>query len=511
MNALTNASSGRLGTIAWGQRYLPRHFQRPPSKLHLWLGEQLDRSRLSRGGKVNVIGPRGAAKSTIGSLSFVLQAALEDNEPYVWIVSDTRNQAQTHLENVKHELESNPLLAEDYPRAVGVGPRWRAAAIELRNGSIIEAYGTGQRLRGRRRGANRPTLIICDDLQNDGHIASATQRASSRDWFHGSLLKAGSRTTNLVNLATALHRDALAMQLHRTPGWTSQLFRAIETWPTRTDLWDEWERIYCNLDSPAAREEAREFYAANRAEMDAGAELLWPEEEDVYRLMCMRTEEGHTAFEREKQSSPVDPERCEWPESYFSESQDEGLWFADWPADLQLKTMALDPSKGTDAKHGDYSAFVMLGVDRRGMIYVEADLARRPTPQMVADGVQLYRRFQPDVFGVETNQFQELLAGEFTAEFRRQGFSRVAPASITNHTNKQLRIRRLGPYLSQRRLRFHRGSASSQLLVDQLRDFPLGTYDDGPDALEMALRLAEELHCGGRTDDGLGKRLPVGS
>ncbi|MEQ8839038.1 MAG: hypothetical protein RID07_19690, partial [Lacipirellulaceae bacterium] len=193
-----------MGTNTWGQRYLPRHFRQAPSKLHLWLGEQLDRLRLSRGGKLNVIGPRGAAKSTIGSLSFVLQAALEDNEPYIWIVSDTKNQAQTHLENVKHELETNELLAADYPRAVGIGPRWRASAIELRNGSIIEAYGTGQRLRGRRRGANRPTLIVCDDLQNDQHIASATQRASSRDWFHGSLLKAGSRTTNLVNLATAL-------------------------------------------------------------------------------------------------------------------------------------------------------------------------------------------------------------------------------------------------------------------------------------------------------------------
>jgi hypothetical protein len=29
--------------------------------------------------------------------------------------------------------------------------------------------------------------------------------------------------------------------------------------------------------------------------------------------------------------------------------------------------------------------------------------------------------------------------------------------------------------------------------VNQLRDFPIGDHDDGPDALEMALRLAEEL------------------
>jgi hypothetical protein len=48
------------------------------------------------------------------------------------------------------------------------------------------------------------------------------------------------------------------------------------------------------------------------------------------------------------------------------------------------------------------------------------------------------------------------------------------------------------------------------LLVDQLRDFPAGAHDDGPDALEMALRLANEVLYGRNASDGLGNRLPVG-
>ena len=144
------------------------------------------------------------------------------------------------------------------------------------------------------------------------------------------------------------------------------------------------------------------------------------------------------------------------------------------------------------------------------MIYVEADLARRPTPQMVADGVALCRRFRPDAFGVEANQFQELLCDELAAEFARQGMAYIVPAAIHNHVNKLVRIRRLGPYLSRRRLRFLASSPSTQLLVDQLRDFPAGAHDDGPDALEMALRLAEDVWHGRTTSDGLGNRLPVG-
>ena len=312
------------GTLAWGRKYLAGHFRRAPSTMHLWLGEQFDALQQSRGTKVNVIGPRGGAKSTIGTLCYVLQAAVEGWEPYIWIVSDTKNQAQMHLENIKIELEENKRLAEKYPHACGPGPRWRSAALKLRNGTVIESYGTGQRLRGRRRREYRPTLIVCDDLQNDGHTASAIQRESSRHWFHGTLLKAGTKQTNFVNLATALHRDALAMQLHRTPGWQSRMFRAIEKWPTNKELWSDWEKRYCDSENPQARELALEFYLQHQSAMDQGAVLLWPEEEDLYTLMKMRVEEGHTAFEREKQSSPVDPERCEWPESYF----DEHLWFS---------------------------------------------------------------------------------------------------------------------------------------------------------------------------------------
>jgi len=134
---------------------------------------------------------------------------------------------------------------------------------------------------------------------------------------------------------------------------------------------------------------------------------------------------------------------------------------------------------------------------------------RRPTPQMVTDGVTLCHQHQVDSFGVESNQYQELLAGEFQAEFRRRGLRSTEPYAIHNHVNKQMRIRRLGPYLSQRRLRFLATSPATRLLVDQLRDFPLGSHDDGPDALEMALRLAEQMANGRDHQDGLGNRLVV--
>lgn len=488
--------------LVWARRLLPEHFDRPPSRMHLWLAEQLAVFDRRRGCRLNVIGPRGSAKSTVGTLAYVLRRALEGGEPYIWIVSDTRNQAAAHLENLRQELESNRQVQAAYPRAAGKGRPWRRHALGLPNGVTIEAIGTGERIRGRRRAAQRPTLIICDDLQNDSHIDSARQRESSRRWFDGTLLHAGSRRTNVLNLATALHREALAWQLASTPGWTSGTFQAIEQWPARMDLWEQWEALYREVERSDSRDRADAFYSEHQQEMLAGAELLWPESEPLLHLMKTRVEVGPTAFDREKQSSPVDPSRCEWPDSYF----DDSIWFDDWPGSFRIKTMALDPSKGVDARRGDDSAYVMLGVATDGVLYVEADLVRRPVAEMLADGVALHERFRPQAFGIEANQFQDLLAPRFAAEFQAAGLIAPSPWLLHNRINKRVRIRRIGPYLSQRRMRFRSGSAGTKKLVEQLMQFPEAAHDDGPDALEMAIRLAEELSRG-TPNDGLGDRL----
>jgi hypothetical protein len=41
------------------------------------------------------------------------------------------------------------------------------------------------------------------------------------------------------------------------------------------------------------------------------------------------------------------------------------------------------------------SAIVKLGRDHNGILYVEADLQRRPTPQLIADSVEMIRLFNP--------------------------------------------------------------------------------------------------------------------
>jgi predicted phage terminase large subunit-like protein len=169
---------------------------------------------------------------------------------------------------------------------------------------------------------------------------------------------------------------------------------------------------------------------------------------------------------------------------------------------LHLRVLSLDPSKGKDADRGDYSAFVKIGIDRSGVMYIEADLQRRPTPKIVADGVEMVRQFKPDGFAIEVNQFQELLSADFLRVGQEQQ-THLPIFEYNNQVNKEVRIRRLGTYLSQRKLRFKSSSPGTNLLVQQLKDFPVGDHDDGPDALELGVRLLVELW------NGQGQR-PVG-
>ena len=182
-----------------------------------------------------------------------------------------------------------------------------------------------------------------------------------------------------------------------------------------------------------------------------------------------------------------------------------GFWFDAWPDHLDIKVMALDPSKGADAKTSDWQALIFYGRDSAGVEYVEADMGRRPvvaargpdgtelTDGMVEHVAREYARFQPERLAVEVNQFQQLLLVPLRSAAHRLNIEmRFTP--VDNRVNKQVRIRRLGEALGQRKMRFKANSPGTRKLVDELKAFPSGATDDGADALEVARRISIDLY-----------------
>lgn len=190
-------------------------------------------------------------------------------------------------------------------------------------------------------------------------------------------------------------------------------------------------------------------------------------------------------------------EGAEWPAEFF-----ERVLFDEWPPLLDWRIMALDPSKGTADRSGDYSAWIMLGIDRDLVLWVDCDMDNlRPvepltsepgTSSICGDGIELFKMFRPSAVIVEVNGFQEMVATALLRWARNAGI--VLPLYKVCHTTPKLqRIRTLTPYLSQRRLRI-RNTKGGNLLLAQMRDFhPKCEHDDGPDALATAIELANKL------------------
>ena len=167
--------------------------------------------------------------------------------------------------------------ARDYPAAAGVGPVWRQNRMELRNGAVIAALGTGGRDGGRRSRQARPSLVIFDDVENNDTITSAVKREWAWRWATREVIPAGTAGTNFLSVGSALHREAVAVRLGRLPGWTGRTYQAVSHWPDQMDLWDESARLATNLADPDRGDTAeQQYYDANREAMGVGAEVYRP-------------------------------------------------------------------------------------------------------------------------------------------------------------------------------------------------------------------------------------------
>ena len=465
--------------MEWMQTYLPHYLTSKPSQLHLDIAQDLKSFHTTRGRKENRLAPRRSGKTVWATTGYGAYCALEGVERYTLVFSETSTQANAFLRDIRTEIEENETIRRDYPESAGRGTISRDDVVRLRNGCMIQARGVGSSVRGLKNRNARPSLIIGDDLNEDEDAYSPTRRSRKLEWFKKSVMNLGNPDTNMIVLGTAIHRQAIVYELYRgdmAATWRSKTYRSIIKWPDRMDLWSEWEQIASNLGDESREEKARAYYDANRGEMDAGSVVLWPDGEPLYELMKHRLAVGDAAFRCEKGDEPGTEGSTEWPSEYFDRPD---LWFSDWPDDIQGKAYYLDPSKGEWSKAGDWQAHCWGGWSKRhNALYVECDLRREPTTEMVARAIRQAQQFGSPVTA-ETNSTMGLLM----AEFERQANGRlVGLQGIHNSDAKLQRMRTLGPFLARGQIKI-RNTAGGRETVSQLRDVPNGEFDDGCDAL----------------------------
>lgn len=218
----------------------------------------------------------------------------------------------------------------------------------------------------------------------------------------------------------------------------------------------------------------------------APGDALWPERYSREKLIEIKESKSAFWWNALYDQRPSRHDSAEWPDEYFGEH----IWTDYWPASFERSALYLDPSKGRTEK-SDFSALVFVGLSG-GLLWVDANIARRDVVSLAAQSVGMFSDLQPQVFGLESNAWQDLLAGEFDRLCRDQRIPPLPVHLVENTVNKHVRIARLGPYLSRRKIRLRR-TDGNRLLLRQLRGFPLAEHDDGPDALEGAIRCLNQL------------------
>lgn len=309
-------------------------------------------------------------------------------------------------------------------------------------------------------------LIVADDLVRDmKEVSNPARRHSLDTWCNGELLARLEPAGKVLVVMSRRHPD------DQSGRFLSQ-----------------------NPELPPGQR----WHVVRMPAIDEAGNALWPERYSLDRLLAIkrRFELAGMSYLWDslyQQEPKGDATLVEWPEEWF-----DGVLYDELPPDLpvRLQILALDPSKGSNAKRGDYASFSDIILDRAGVLWVVPHLARWPTSTIEDHAVGLMERTRYDGVVVEANGFQAVLAQNIRDKARAKGI--WAPVHLhENSENKVVRIRLdVGPLLAQKRVRIKGGLVSSRLAVNQLKEFPTAAHDDFPDSVSLGTKLINYILTG---------------
>lgn len=324
-------------------------------------------------------------------------------------------------------------------------------------------------------GKGADLMIIDDPIKNAEEAASITVKDNQWAWLQSTALpRLEPRGCVIIGMARWATDDLAGCLLSGRDGFSEPI-----------------ERIHLPALAHANDEMGREV-----------GESLWPWRWPVTALERAKTTAGPFYWSALYDQDPLRAGRREFPMEWFGPN----IWFDEWPQhDRGQKAIALDSSKGVGGKSGDYSAFVKVQW-YNGVLYCDADMRNdRNTMEIAETAVDLQATWQPHVFAVEEEFGGDVLAAMIFQIAERRNVRRDNFVTIsTDGVPKPVRIRRLSPYLANDTaefkadvpiVRFKANSPGAELLVYQLERFTgdeRGEHDDGPDALEMAIRILQE-------------------
>ncbi|HEY3276391.1 MAG TPA: phage terminase large subunit [Syntrophorhabdaceae bacterium] len=434
----------------FAKTYLPHYFSMPSPEFHK---EIYDFTKVEDE-PVFIAAPREHAKSTIVSFATPVEDICLERKHFIIIISDTEDLAADFNVFIQLELEENERIRADFGNLKGT--HWASSDFTTRNGIRVKARGRGQRIRGIRNREYRPDRVIIDDLENDKNVRNPKIIKETVSWLRTTVMGSLAENFSMLMIGTVLAKNSVltwfvnARDDAGKPLYVSKIYRAIQGDP-----------------------------------LTVTPRPLWPEKWSLERLEKKRRQIGSINFNQEFMNDPRDEEgmfREEWLRHYYPEEITGRR--------LRVYTY-IDPSMENGAS-SDYKAIITLGMDDDGTIYIlDAFIRKCSVDTMARVGYSRYEEFAPVGFGMEQNALGEFALSPFALVAKEKKHT-LPIRGVRHSTSKEARVGRLSAFIERGIIRFQKGHSDQDLLVEQLLYFPSSTVnDDGPDALEGAVAMAE--------------------
>lgn len=424
--------------------------------------------------KVAIAAPRGHAKSTAVTHSFVLANLCFRKSTHILIVSDTESQASDFLGDIAMELVENELLRDTF----GIKDLYKHTSTEIRglftddSRFRILAKGSEQKLRGLKWRHQRPNLIVCDDLENDEIVMNEERRRKFQGWFLNALAPCGGDFAKIRVVGTILHLDSLLENLMPPLNHPATIVEELVQW------FDEDKARLIALEAKE-RYVPRPWHAVRfRAHNEDFSEILWPQKFSKERLIRIRQDYINQGFpegySQEYLNYPIDEDNALFKAKDFreiTEKQEPENYYIS--ADLAI----------SEKDQRAYTVFAVCSVNHRGMMKIrEIVRFRGDSLEIIDEMFRLNFIYEPECFFVEEENIARTLGPVLNKEMNSRNQYFIIEMMKPQH-DKVKRARPLQARVRAGMVEWDMESHWFPQCQQELTQFPRSKYMDQVDAL----------------------------
>ena len=416
--------------------------------------------KLESGKKLAVVAPRGHAKTTLVSLLYPLHRILFGEERFILLISESEMQSKYLLEAIGDEIEYNEKL--QYFFGDRMGDVWGKEEKEIITGfhpdgspsgtCKIMVRGTGQKVRGLKYNAYRPTLTIIDDGEGDGNTGTQLQRDKFRRWIDTSVVP-GSDDGKVVFVGTIVDEDSYLNNVAGTKAYNRDGIRTAKGWDSLF-----FQSILQDV-------EIGQYIASGKEILDENDEpkVLWRDRRP-YQWLKSRQEEARSKgdvgyFFQEYQNVPMDDsfrvfkrDDIQHYSGYYSRRN--GIDYmcikdGEESKEIPVNTfIGVDPASSENIK-ANYTVVMVIAVDSDFNIYVVDYYRGQVSPMDGADRIfAMCDMYNPKAVNIEETGHVMLADYMYKVSKKTGRFLNINPKKAIQ--KKFYRIKQLQPMFASK-------------------------------------------------------------